>query len=100
MMGRLIAYRVYRNNDHRTTNRFCQRFYGQDASSHGGRYRSHKRGLLEDIPHVRLIRGVIIVAEEDADRVVGFLKEYNAEIHTRSVVLTPSDEKTLKKHRK
>ena len=97
MMGKLITFRVYRNNDQRTTNRFCQRFYGQDATSHGGRYRSHKRGLLEDIPHVKLIRSVIIVAEEDAEKVIDFLKEYNAEIHVREVVLTPRDEQALRK---
>ncbi|MGQ9722441.1 MAG: hypothetical protein ACUVXA_14090 [Candidatus Jordarchaeum sp.] len=97
MMGKLIAFKVYRNNDQRTTNRFCQKFYGQDVTSHGGRYRSRKHGLLEEVPHVKLIRSVIIVAEDDAKRVVDFLKEYNAEIHVREVVLTPSDEQTLKK---
>jgi hypothetical protein len=97
MMGKLIAFRVYRNNDQRTTNRFCQRFYGQDVTSHGGKYRSHKQGLLEEIPHVKLIRSVIIVAEEDEKRVVDFLKEYNAEIHVREVVLTPRDEQALRK---
>lgn len=95
MKGMLIAFRVFRRTDARTTNRFCQKFYGQDVTSHGGKYRSHKRGLLEDIPHVKLIRSVIIVSTRDAEKVIRFLREFDAEIHVREVTLTPEDRKAL-----
>lgn len=97
MRGLLIAYRVFKNTDAATTNRFCQKFYGQDVTSHGGKYRSHKQGLLEEIPHVKLIRGVIIVYKKHAETVLRFLKEFNAEVHLREVVLTPEDKKILRK---
>jgi len=96
MNGRIIAFRVFRHTDAATTNRFCQKFYGQDVTSHGGKYRSHKHGLLEDIPHVRLIRGVIIVSTRDANRVTEFLKGFNAEVHVREVTLTARDRKALR----
>ena len=95
MKGKLIAFRVFRNTDVATTNRFCQKFYGQDTSSHGGKYRHHKKGLLEDIPHVKLIRSVIIVSTRDVDKVIRLLREFNAEVHVREVTLTPEDRGAL-----
>ncbi len=97
MLGEIIAFRVYKNTDTRTTNMFCQKFYGQDTTSHSGRYRHHKHGLMEDIPHVKLIRGVIIVTEKDAKKVIEFLNKFNAEVHVRKAVLTPDDQKALNK---
>jgi hypothetical protein len=52
---------------------------------------------MEDIPHIRLIRGVIIIRDADLETVLNFLNEYNAEIYTRDIILTPEDEKTLTK---
>jgi hypothetical protein len=101
--SKLVAFRVYKNankevtNSQAVLNRFVQKFYGQDAISHGGKYRHHKRGLLEDVAHIRLVRGVIIVRACDLDKVVRFLEEYNAEVFTMDVVLTPEDEKILSK---
>lgn len=96
MKGTLVAFRLYRHTDAQTVNRFCQKFYGQDTYSHGRKYFHHKRGFLENIPHVRLIRGVLIVAKHDAGRVIRFLREFNAEIHVREVTLTREDRRALK----
>jgi len=102
MLGKLVAFRVYKNNvkaenGKTVLNRFVQKFYGQDASSHGGKYRHHRRGLLEDVAHVKLVRSVIIVKESDLERVLQFLAEYNAEVYIRDIILTSEDEKTLNK---
>jgi len=78
-------------------NRFVQKFYGQDTSSHKGKYHHHKRGLLEDIAHIRLVRGVIILKEVDLEKVLSFLNEYDAEVYTRDIILTLEDEKILNK---
>jgi hypothetical protein len=51
--------------------------------------------LLEDIPHIRLIRGVIVVRVVDLGVVVDFLNKYNAELWVWDVTLSPEDEKTL-----
>jgi len=95
MKGTLVAFRLYKNTDARTVNRFCQKFYGQDTYSHGGKYFHHKRGLLEDIPHVKLIRGVIIISKRDTKKVVRFLREFKAEVHVREVTLTSGDKRVL-----
>jgi len=75
----------------RTVNKFCKEFYGQDTSSHHGKYRYHRHGLLDDIPHHRIIRQVVIVKNEDAKKVIEFLESYGATIHTRVVELTWED---------
>jgi hypothetical protein len=97
MVGKIIIFRVLKNTDHNTVNLFCKKFYGQKTSSHKGKYRYRLKGFLDDIPHIRLIRGVIIVLEKDASKVIKFLSEFNAEIFIRSVELTAEDEKILQK---
>jgi hypothetical protein len=52
---------------------------------------------MEDIVHIKLIRGVIIIREVDLGRVLNFLNEYGAEVYTRDIILTSEDEKTLTK---
>ncbi|MGC8673415.1 MAG: hypothetical protein ACP5TO_07980, partial [Thermoplasmata archaeon] len=49
--------------------KFFQGLYGVDIKSHKGKYVFHKKGLLEDIPHIKLIKGVIIVAEKHRKKV-------------------------------
>jgi hypothetical protein len=93
--GSILIFRVYANTDQKTANRFTQKLYGQNTTLHHGKYAYHKRGLLEEIAHIRLIRGVIIVRREDAAKVEAFLKEYNAEYYIRTIELEPSDQKKL-----
>ena len=76
--------------------KFCQKFYGQDTSSHGGKYRYRRRGLLDSVPHRKLARGVIVLRTEDLDVVVEFLRDYTTEIHVRKMELSDYDEEVLK----
>ena len=48
-------------------------FYGQNTSSHGEKYQHHRRGILDDIPYRKLIRGVILIEPKDLDTVSTFL---------------------------
>ncbi len=61
-----------------------------------GKYRHHRHGFLEDIPHRKILRGVIILRTEDRDKVMGFLGEYPLTLHVREIKLTPDDEMKLK----
>ena len=51
--------------------------------SRGGRYVYRRRGLLDETPHVRLIRGVGIVRMEDVGRVAAMFGDVGAEVHMR-----------------
>lgn len=91
--GTLIAYRTD-GASKTATSRVAQKLYGQDTKSRG--YRIRRKGLLDGIPHVRLVRGVVVIREKDAQAVRKLLTELGCEIHERSVELTPADEAQLK----
>jgi hypothetical protein len=57
-----------------------ERRVGQATSSHGGTYVVRRTGLLDEIPHGRRIRGVVIVRTEDAEKVVALLRTLGAEV--------------------
>ncbi len=78
---------------HRT---FCRRVYGEETSSWGGKYHYHRKGLLEDIPHVRLYWGVVIVGKRDGRKVVRKLREEGATTIVRRIMLTREDEGELR----
>lgn len=95
MQGNIIIFRILIKTDLTRTSRFGKLFYGYTDWSNKGRYRYERPGLLGIIPHVKLIRGVIIVKKENASRIVSFLKEYGAEYYVRTVILTPEDKRAL-----
>ena len=76
---------------------FAKKFYGQETSSNNGRYKYRRKGFLDNIPHIKLIRGVVIVSKKDANKVINFLNGYNTDIHIRNVELTSEDIKNLQK---
>ena len=95
MRGALIAFTVPTGSDRTRSSAFAKRFYGQETSTQQGRYRYRRHGLLDDIPHNKLIRGVIIVLAEDVDQVTSFLERHSAIYHVRIVELTDDDRISL-----
>ncbi len=97
MNGKIIVFRFKEKTEQKSINQFCKKFYGQNTSSHGGKYQYRRTGLLDNIPHIKLIGGVIIVTKDLAEKVIDFLKEYNAEFYIREVILLYEDEAILGK---
>jgi len=95
MKGTLIAFTIDTGKDRTRASDFAKKFYGQETSSHQGKYRYRRHGLLDDIPHCKLIRGVIIVKNEDVEQVTEFLKKNSALFHSRIIELTKKDCETL-----
>lgn len=93
MLGTIVVIVLSRLGQRRA-NQFCKKFYGQDTSTKGKRYR--RVGLLDEIPHIKLARGVIIISKKDAGAVIKFIKDFcGVEFHTRDVILTLGDRKIL-----
>lgn len=86
---------VYGRLGQRKTDDFVKKFYGQTTTSHKGKYRYRRRGLLDDVPHIKLGRGVLIIRHIDLDKVTKFLDEWEADYTTRDIILNPDDQKTL-----
>lgn len=97
MNGNIIVFRFKGKTEQKSINQFCKKFYGQNTSSHGGKYQYRRQGLLDNIPHIKLIGGVIIVTKDFAEKVIEFLKEYNAEFYIRDVILLDEDKVILSK---
>lgn len=91
MLGWMIVYRLPKGVDDATRVEFRQRFLGATTTSHGGKYKSHRHGLLERLPHRRIIPGVVVVGRNDHAEVEKFLREQGAEVWAREVVLHQDD---------
>ncbi len=97
MIGNIIVFRFKEKTEQKSINQFCKTFYGQNTSSHGGKYRYRRQGLLDNIPHIKLIGGVIIVKKDSADKVINFLRGFDIEFYIRDVKLLHEDEVILGK---
>ena len=91
MKGILIAFSVPTGKNKTKSSAFVKAFYGQETSSHQGKYTYHRNGILDKIPHNKLIRGVIIVKSEEARQVIEFLEKETAQYHVRVVELSKED---------
>ena len=91
MKGILIAFSVPTGKDKTKSSAFVKAFYGQETSSHQGKYKYHRNGILDEILHNKLIRGVIIVKSEEASQVIEFLEKQSAQYHIRIVELSKDD---------
>ena len=69
--------------------KFVKRFYGQETSTRNGKYRYRRKGLLDSIPHRKLLRGVIIIRKSDLDNVMKLLIQWNAVVDQRVLLITP-----------
>ncbi len=87
----ILVFRLPPKTPPLVSNKFCQRLYGQEVSSWGGRYRYRRAGLLDKIPHRRLGRGVVIVRERDLGTIIEFLSEWKAATEWRAIKPTVED---------
>lgn len=92
--GELVVLEVKKGLSTGQRRRFFRDLRGYVDRSQFGKYEYDRDGLLTEIPHVSLTRGVIIVAHEDAPRLVRFLRRW-ASVQTRVVQLTSRDESVL-----
>ncbi|MFQ6107406.1 MAG: hypothetical protein ACE5QF_07465 [Thermoplasmata archaeon] len=93
--GSIVLYRILPRTDKLTMNRFVKKLYGYEDKSNYGRYVYRREGILDRIPHVRLIRGALIVRKVDEAQLVDFMERFGAEVHVREVILTSQDRKAL-----
>ena len=95
-VGKIIVFKLAATNDSSSMKKFCRRFYGYLDRSCNYRYQYQRRGLLDEYPHLKLQRGVIVVMKEDAEPILSFLESYNAEIFARDIILQEEDNEQLK----
>lgn len=97
MNGYVIIFRLPPKKKNVELSKFCQKLYGQDTSSHSGKYKYHRHGLLDNIQYRKLSRGVILIYNDDLKSILEFLKKYKACVHVREVKLTKEDKIIMRK---
>lgn len=95
MRGTLLVFSLPPDTPLSVHRQFRKRFYGEETSCAGGRYRYRRRGFLDDVPHVKLYTGVIIVRKESAERVRKEVLAYGAQCIEREIILTDDDKRML-----
>jgi hypothetical protein len=74
--------------------RFVERVLGQDRQEQGRPY--HRRGFLDDIPHWKANRGVLVVRARDRKKVVQELRRWTREVEWWPVPLNHRHLRRLK----
>jgi hypothetical protein len=85
MESLIVAFRLPTETDTNTLNKFVRGLYGQDSKSWSGRYEFHRKGIMEDIPFRKFIRGVIIIQDSDLEKVLSYLAMYKAEYYAGTI---------------
>ncbi len=75
--------------------KFIKHFYGQETSTKKGKYRYRRKGLLDSIPHRKLLRGVKIIRKSDLESVMKLLIQWNAIVDQRIIEPNGEDLKIL-----
>lgn len=95
MRALLVVFHLPKSSPTSLHQRFHRELYGRETSSWGGRYQYRLRGLLNEMPHVLLYRGVVLIREEHLRMLELFLKSYKAEYVWREAVPTEEDLEVL-----
>ena len=97
MRACIVVFRLPPGAPNRELGRFTKKFYGQETSSWGGKYTYRREGLLDGVPHRKLLRGVVILRERDLEKVVAFLEEWKAQVEVRNIRPTKDDLTSLER---
>lgn len=99
-LGRLVVFHLPEGSPRAAHRHFARRVVGEATSSWGGKYRYRRKGLLEEVPHVPLHTGVVLLLPEHAVGLSRRIREEGGVVEVRTVELTRSDERTLnRRHR-
>lgn len=91
MHGWIVVYRLPLGASDVERVKFRQRLIGATTTSWGGKYKHHRVGLLEGLPHRLVMPGVVLVRESDRQEVERFLEEWRAGLMLREVKLVEED---------
>ncbi len=93
----VLVFRLPEGTPSREAVKLSQRLYGRTVSTWSGRYHYHRPGLLEELPHRRLGRGVLLLLARDAEKVRALLGQVRARVEVREIKPTTEDLRVLRK---
>jgi len=93
MKAKIIAYTI----KHLTAahqNQLRVQLNGHNDTSHGGKYKYRRKGLLDKITNIKPSRSTIIAPTKEAEQILELLKKYNAKMAQYDIQI---DKKEFKK---
>jgi hypothetical protein len=81
--------------------RFCRGLFGYKDYSNKGGYAYDRKGLLDEIRHIHInpIRSAIIVKQNDAPRILEYLRSFGTEVYSRKIDLEKEDIEKLEENK-
>ncbi len=95
MRVRLVVFHLPEGSSSADHRRFRRAVYGEESTSWQGKYRHHRAGFLDGVPHVRVYWGVVLLRESDRDAFRRLLDDHGAVVAWLEVVATPGDLRAL-----
>ena len=70
----------------------CRRLLGRTVKTHKGKYTHRVKGILDDVPHIRVGNGILIIDKTNEIKLSNFLEENKVKnVFIRDIILTKSD---------
>ncbi|MGC9058832.1 MAG: hypothetical protein ACP5H3_00270 [Candidatus Aenigmatarchaeota archaeon] len=97
MRGIIIVYDIDTKKLKRSeVAKFHRKLYGYTDNSQFGKYKYHREGLLDKIPHFIPSRSVIVTKKGYEKEIVKFIKRFTSKVFVREIKLEKEDLRRLK----
>jgi len=89
MKAKLIVYKLAKLKQYHKV-LVNRALFGFTDNSNKGSYLYKRGGVLSNLPHIRLIRGVIIIKDKDSNKVISLLHSYKVNPRVFNITLKSS----------
>lgn len=97
MKGVIIVYDLdTKKLDNAKVTKFHRRLYGYTDYSRFGKYKYHREGLLDKVPHFNPSRSAIVTRKRYVREIVNFIRKFTSKVFVREIVLAKEDLRRLK----
>ncbi|KXB05374.1 hypothetical protein AKJ50_01095 [candidate division MSBL1 archaeon SCGC-AAA382A13] len=86
---------VYKQPNQSKSVQLSRSLHGYTDKSNYGEYSYKRKGLLDKIPYQKLMNGVFILREKDADKLIELLEKYQAQYYAGPIEKTSKTGKIL-----
>ncbi len=90
MKAKLITYTMS-NQPISTQNQLRKQLIGHNDTSHKGKYKYRRKGLLDQITHLKPSKSTIIAPIKESQKIIKILNKYNAKIKTYNIQINESE---------
>jgi len=90
MKARLITYTISKQSIS-VQNQLRKQLIGHNDTSHKGKYKYRRNGLLDKIRHLKPSKNTIIAPLNESEQIIKLLNKYNATIRIYDIQIKESD---------